>query len=358
MRDEQLKLEIARVHRNNFDVYGAEKVWAQLNREGTRVARCTVERLMRELGLRGAVRGKPVRTTRGEDTTDRPVDLVDRDFNVLAPNRLWVADLTDVRTWSGLVYAAFVADAYSRRIVGWNASRSLKTDLALAALEQAICSRLHESANLGGLVRHSDRGVQYLSIRYTEHLAENALVGSVGSRGDSYDNALAESIIGLYKTEPLRNRGPWTGLDSLELATLEWVDWYNHRRLFRDLGLVPPAEHEATYYAQHPSTTTAKTQTKQPGAIHSTDTEERRELAGLYGQLWLPDPLAWEVREGRPGKERCAYQGKDGYCRCDGKAHRCPLRVGFGLHADVTVTASPEGARSSPHRPLRDPVRQ
>ena len=268
VRDEQLKLEIARVHRNNFDVYGAEKVWAQLNREGTRVARCTVERLMRELGLRGAVRGKPVRTTRGEDTTDRPVDLVDRDFNVLAPNRLWVADLTDVRTWSGLVYAAFVADAYSRRIVGWNASRSLKTDLALAALEQAICSRLHESANLGGLVRHSDRGVQYLSIRYTEHLAENALVGSVGSRGDSYDNALAESIIGLYKTEPLRNRGPWTGLDSLELATLEWVDWYNHRRLFRDLGLVPPAEHEATHYAQHPSTTTAKTQTKQPGAIH------------------------------------------------------------------------------------------
>ena len=264
MRDEQLKLEIARVHRNNFDVYGAEKVWAQLNREGTRVARCTVERLMRELGLRGAVRGKPVRTTRGEDTTDRPVDLVDRDFNVLAPNRLWVADLTDVRTWSGLVCAAFVADAYSRRIVIWNASRSLKTDLALAALEQAICSRLHESANLDGLVHHSDRGVQYLSIRYTEHLAENALVGSVGSRGDSYDNALAESIIGLYKTEPLRNRGPWTGLDSLELATLEWVDWYNHRRLFRDIGLVPPAEHEATYYAQHPSTTTAKTQTKQP----------------------------------------------------------------------------------------------
>ncbi len=264
VRDEQLKPMIARVHAGNYSVYGAEKVWAQLNREGVRVARCTVERLMRELGLRGAVRGKPVRTTRGEGTIDRPLDLVDRQFAVPAPNRLWVADLTYVRTWSGLVYAAFVIDAYSRRIVGWNASRSLKTDLALEALEQAIWARHRETLNLDGLVHHSDRGGQYLSIRYTDRLAENDVAGSVGSRGDSYDNALAESIIGLYKTELIRNRGPWKGLDQLELATLEWVDWYNHRRLYGHLGLIPPAEYEATYYAQHPSVPEADTQAKQP----------------------------------------------------------------------------------------------
>jgi putative transposase len=250
-RDKALKTEIVRVHADNFGVYGAAKVWAQLKREGTQVARCTVERLMRELGLRGAVRGKPVRTTIGDDTADRPRDLVDRQFAAPAPNRLWVADLTYVRTWSGFVYVAFITDVFSRRIVGWQASRSLKTDLALDALEQAIWSRQRDGADLGQLIHHSDRGVQYLSIRYTERLAENGAVNSVGSRGDSYDNALAETINGLYKTELVRNKGPWRGLEDLELATLEWVDWFNHQRLFHDLGRIPPAEFETNHYRQH-----------------------------------------------------------------------------------------------------------
>jgi len=252
VRDEALKPEIARVHANNFGVYGAAKVWAQLNREGIAVARCTVERLMRDLGLRGAVRGKPVRTTFADDTADRPRDLVDRKFTAAGPNRLWVADLTYVRTWSGFVYVAFITDVFSRRIVGWQASRSLKTDLALDALEQAIWSRQRNGANLDQLIHHSDRGVQYLSIRYTERLAENGVVNSVGSRGDSYDNALAETINGLYKTELVRNKGPWRGLDDLELATLEWVDWFNHRRIFHDLGRIPPAEFEDLHYRQQP----------------------------------------------------------------------------------------------------------
>ena len=253
-RDEVLKPEIVRVHRDNFGVYGASKVWAQLNREGTAVARCTTERLMRELGLRGAVRGKPVRTTIADDAADRPRDLVDRKFKAEGPNRVWVADLTYVRTWSGFAYVAFITDVFSRRIVGWQASRSLKTDLALDALEQAIWARQREGADLDQLIHHSDRGVQYLSIRYTERLAEDGLVNSVGSRGDSYDNALAETINGLYKTELVRNKGPWRGLDDLELATLEWVDWFNHRRIFHDLGRIPPAEYEDLHYRQqHPA---------------------------------------------------------------------------------------------------------
>jgi putative transposase len=263
IRDERLCGEIARVHAENFSVYGADKVWAQLNREGVRVARCTVERLMRRLGLRGAVRGKRFRTTIADTAAQRPRDLVDRRFGVSAPNRLWVADLTYVRTWSGFVYVAFVTDAYSRRIVGWQASRSLRTDLALHALEQAIWERRREGANLDGLIHHSDRGVQYLAIRYTERLAANGVVNSVGSRGDSYDNALAESIIGLYKTELVRNRGPWRGLDDLELATLEWVDWFNHRRLFEDHGRIPPAEFEDRYYRQNVSADEAETQTRE-----------------------------------------------------------------------------------------------
>ena len=263
-RDEVLKVEIARVHAENFGVYGAPKIWAQLNREGIPVARCTVERLMRELGLRGAVRGKPRRTTITNDATERPRDLVDRDFSVPAPNRLWVADLTYVRTWSGFVYVAFVTDAYSRRIVGWQASRSLKTDLALHALEQAIWERTRAGRSVDGLVHHSDRGVQYLAIRYTERLAENGVVNSVGSRGDSYDNAMAESIIGLYKTELVRNKGPWRGLDDLELATLEWVDWFNHRRLFHDLGRIPPAEAEDIHYRQQHSAHKAETHITEP----------------------------------------------------------------------------------------------
>jgi len=205
---------------------------------------------MRQTGLRGAVRGKSKRTTVPDESSPRPRDLVDRQFRATEPNRLWVADLTYVRTWSGFVYVAFVTDVLSRRIVGWQASQSLKTDLALHALEQAIRDRTRHGAYLHGLIHHSDRGVQYLAIRYTERLAANGVVNSVGSRGDSYDNAMAETINGLYKTELVRNRGPWRGLEDLELATLEWVDWFNHRRLFGELGHVPPAEFEANHYRQ------------------------------------------------------------------------------------------------------------
>ena len=264
-RDEELKTEITRVWRENFGVYGAPKVWAQLNREGIRVARCTVERLMRHLGLQGAVRGKTKRTTiPADDPASRPADLVDRQFVAAAPNRLWVADLTYVRSWSGFVYVSFITDVFSRRIVGWQASRSLRTDLALNALEQAIWERNRAGVSLDGLIHHSDRGVQYLSIRYTERLAENGVVSSVGSRGDSFDNALAESIIGLYKTELVRNRGPWRGLDDLELATLEWVDWFNHRRLFHELGLIPPAEFEDHHYRQNETDHQVETHTIEP----------------------------------------------------------------------------------------------
>jgi putative transposase len=264
LRDEELKPEIARVHRENFRVYGVDKVWAQLNREGTRVARCTVARLMRELRLRGVVRGKPKFTTIPDAEADRPRDLVDRRFNAGAPNRLWVADLTYVRTWSGFVYVAFITDVYSRMIVGWQASRSLRSDLAWDALEQAIWARSGRGHRLDELVHHSDRGVQYLAIRYTERLAETGAVNSVGSKGDSYDNALAETIIGLYKAELVRNRGPWRGLDDLEYATLEWIDWFNHRRLFEAHGQIPPAEFEENYYRQEGSGQQAETQTKQP----------------------------------------------------------------------------------------------
>jgi putative transposase len=244
VRDAKLKVEIARVHAEHFGVYGARKVWRQLHREGITVARCTVERLMGELHLEGVRRGKPHKTTTPADSSARPADLVERDFSATRPNQLWVADLTYVATWSGFVYVAFVVDAFSRFIVGWQASRSLRTDLALDALEMAIWRR---QAQLEGLVHHSDRGSQYLSIRYTERLAEVGAVTSVGSRGDSFDNALAETIIGLYKTELIRRRGPWKGIDQIEYATLEWVDWFNHRRLLEPIGHVPPAEFEAAY---------------------------------------------------------------------------------------------------------------
>jgi putative transposase len=247
VRDRQLKAEIARVHGEHFGVYGARKVWRQLGREGIRVARCTVERLMGELGLEGVRRGKAHRTTTPEAAAARPADLVERDFSAARPNQLWVADLTYVATWSGFVYVAFVVDAFSRFLVGWQASRSLRTDLALDALEMAIWRR---QAQLDGLVHHSDRGSQYLAIRYTQRLAEAGAVTSVGSRGDSYDNALAETIIGLYKTELIRRRGPWKGMDDVEYATLEWVDWFNHRRLLEPIGYVPPAEFEATFHRE------------------------------------------------------------------------------------------------------------
>jgi putative transposase len=244
VRDTKLKVEIARVHAEHFGVYGARKVWRQLHREGVAVARCTVERLMGELHLEGVRRGKPRRTTTPDAAAPRPADLVERDFSAQRPNQLWVADLTYVATWSGFVYVALVIDAFSRFIVGWQASRSLRTDLALDALEMAIWRR---RGRLEGLVHHSDRGGQYLSIRYTERLAEAGAVTSVGSRGDSYDNALAETIIGLYKTELIRRRGVWKGIDEVEYATLEWADWFNHRRLLEPIGYVPPAEFEAPF---------------------------------------------------------------------------------------------------------------
>ena len=246
-RDGVLAQLIRSVWEESRGVYGAAKVWAQLKREGVRVARCTVERLMRALGLRGVVRGKPaVRTTAGDAASDRPADLVARRFRAEAPNRLWVADLTYVKTHSGWVYVAFVVDVFSRFVVGWQAARSLAADLALDALEMALWAR--RAKRLPGLVHHSDRGGQYLAIRYTERLAEAGIAASVGSRGDSYDNALAESFHGLYKAELIRHRGPWRGLDDVEHATLEYVDWFNHRRLHGELGMIPPAEFEAAYY--------------------------------------------------------------------------------------------------------------
>jgi putative transposase len=244
-RDEELKPDIERVWDEHRRVYGADKVWAQLGREGRPVARCTVERLMRELGLRGVVRGKKVRTTWPDEVSPRPLDLVERQFHATAPNRLWVADLTYVQTHSGWVYVAFVLDVFSRFVVGWQASRSLHADLALDALEMALWRR--RGHQLGGIIHHSDRGVQYLAIRYTERLAEAGAVASVGSRGDSYDNALAESSGGLYKTELIRHRGPWRGLDDVEHATLEYVDWFNHRRLHGELAMLPPSEFESRY---------------------------------------------------------------------------------------------------------------
>jgi putative transposase len=248
LRDAELEQEIRRIYKVNFGVYGARKVWRQLKREGRQVARCTVERLMRERGLRGAVRGRAWKTTFPDLSAPRPADHVERQFCVPAPNRLWVAYLTYVRSWQGMTYAAFVVDAFSRRILGWQTSTSLRTDLALDALEMALWSRQKEK--LAGLVHHSDRGVQYLSIRYTERLSEAGVVTSVGSRGDSYDNALAETVIGLYKTELIRKKGPWKNLEDLEFATLEWVDWFNHRRLLEPLGYAPPVEFENLYYAE------------------------------------------------------------------------------------------------------------
>jgi transposase InsO family protein len=235
---------IQRVWDDNFCVYGARKVWRQLRREKTTIARCTVERLMRQMGLQGAIRGRKFKTTVPDDTAARPEDLVNRTFTATRPNQLWVADLTYVATWRGFVYVAFVIDVFARMIVGWRVSTSLRTDLALDALEQALYAR----PNSNRLVHHSDRGVQYLSIRYTERLAEAGIEPSVGSVGDSYDNALAESVIGLYKTEVIHRRGPWRHGEAVEFATLSWVDWFNTRRLLEPIGHVPPVEYEDMYY--------------------------------------------------------------------------------------------------------------
>jgi putative transposase len=248
-RDAYLRPEIRRVWEANFKVYGARKVWRQLNRDEIEVARCTVERLMRDMGLQGAVRGKKCKTTVADEESARPADLVNRDFTASRPNQLWVADLTYVATWPGFVYVAFVIDVFARMIVGWRASNSLRTDLALDALEQALWAR----GDTDGLVHHSDRGSQYLSIRYTERLAEAGVEPSVGSVGDSYDNAMAETVIGLYKTEVIRRRGPWRNLDAVEFATLEWVHWFNNSRLLEPIGNIPPAEFERLYYQNQES---------------------------------------------------------------------------------------------------------
>jgi len=243
-RDAVLRREIRRVWEANRRVYGARKVWRQLHREGIDAARCTVERLMREMGLQGVVRGRTPRTTIPDKASLRPADLVQRKFTADGPNRLWVADLTYVATWIGFVYVAFVIDVFSRKIVGWRVSRSLRSDLALDALEQALFSRRHT----GNLIHHSDRGVQYVSIRYTERLAEAGIEPSVGSVGDSYDNALAESVIGLYKTEVIYRLGPWRSCEHVEFETLDWVDWFNNRRLLEPIGNIPPVEFEEIYY--------------------------------------------------------------------------------------------------------------
>jgi putative transposase len=248
-RDAFLGREIRRVWNENRMVYGARKVWHQLNRENIPIARCTVERLMGQMGLRGAVRGKRVWTTVSDESAARPADLVERDFTADRPNQLWVADLTYVATWAGFVYVAFVFDVFSRMIVGWRVSRSLRSDLALDALEQALYARPNDE----GLIHHSDRGVQYLSIRYTERLAEAGIESSVGSVGDSYDNAMAETIIGLFKTEVIHRLGPWRGLDQVEMETLVWVDWFNNRRLLEPIGNIPPAEYEELYYRSQES---------------------------------------------------------------------------------------------------------
>jgi putative transposase len=247
-RDEVLKREIRRVFEENFRVYGVRKLWRQLGREGLVVARCTVARLMKAMGLQGAVRGKPVRTTVSDKAVPCPLDRVNRQFRAPQPNVLWVSDFTSVATWTGFVYVAFVIDAFARRIVGWRVSRTAHASFVLDALEQA----LHERRPLrgAGLVHHSDRGVQYVSIKYTERLSEAGIEPSVGSVGDSYDNALAETINGLFKAEVIHRRGPWRSLEAVEFATLEWVNWFNHRRLLEPIGNIPPAEAEARYYEQ------------------------------------------------------------------------------------------------------------
>jgi transposase InsO family protein len=247
-RDATLRIEIQRVYEENFRVYGVRKVWRQLLREGIAVARCTVARLMRRMGLQGVVRGKTVRTTISKAAALCPLDRVNRQFKAPRPNALWVSDFTYVATWAGFVYVAFVIDAFARRIVGWRVSRTAHAGFVLDALEQALHER--QPVRGDGLVHHSDRGVQYVSIKYTERLAEAGIEPSVGSVGDSYDNALAETINGLYKAEVIHRRSPWRSFEAVEFATLEWVAWFNSRRLLEPIGNIPPAEAEAAYYAQ------------------------------------------------------------------------------------------------------------
>jgi transposase InsO family protein len=244
-RDLSLKPEIERVFMENFAVYGHRKVWRQLKREGFDVARCTIERLMQQLGLKGAIRGRPFKTTFSDKSAHCPLDRVKREFHAPAPNQLWLSDFTYVASWTGFAYVAFIIDAFARRIVGWKASRSAHAGFVLDALEQA----LHDRRPVNGLIHHSDRGSQYVSIKYTERLAEAGIEPSVGSAGDSYDNALAETINGLYKAEVIHRQGPWRSFEQVELATLKWVHWFNHKRLLEPIGYITPAEAEANYYA-------------------------------------------------------------------------------------------------------------
>jgi transposase InsO family protein len=247
-RDAMLMPQILRVWEDNMQVYGADKVWRQMNREGVKVARCTIERLMNRLQIQGARRGKSVRTTVPDKAAPCPLDKVNRQFKASRPNELWVSDFTYVSTWQGWLFVAFVIDVFARRIVGWQVSRSMHTEFVLDALEQALYERRPDDSDQ--LIHHSDRGSQYVSIRYTERLAEAGIEPSVGSRGDSYDNALAETINGLYKTELIHRRGPWKTKESLELATLQWVHWFNHHRLLEPIGYIPPVEAEASYWRQ------------------------------------------------------------------------------------------------------------
>ena len=292
-RDAGLMPEIARVFEANFQVYGVRKVWRRLRREGRGVARCTVERLMRTMGLQGVIRGKPIKTTVGDKAAPCPLDHVNRQFKAAGPNVLWVSDFAYVPTWAGFIYVAFVIDAYARRIVGWRASRTAHASFVLDALEQALRER--RPLRRGGLVHHSDRGSQYVSIKCTERLAEAGIEPSVGSVGDSYDNARAETINGLYKAEVIHRHGPWRSFEAVEFATLEWVDWFNHRRLLEPIGNIPPAEAEDRYYAmaQRPAMAAllkpnSLRQTRGGSADHQERAKRRPGVMGqLPGPLWL-----------------------------------------------------------------------
>jgi putative transposase len=285
--DETLRVAIQRVWDDNDRAYGPRKVWMQLRREGYTVARCTVERLMRAMGLRGTSRGRAwIVTTQTDAQAQRPADLVERRFTATRPNQLWVSDFTYVATWRGFVYVAFVIDVFARRIVGWRVSSSLATDFVLDALEQAIYDRV--DASVDTLIHHSDRGTQYVSMRYTTRLAEAAIAPSVGSRGDSYDNALAESIIGLFKTEVIQRKGPWRTLEAVEFATLTWVDWFNTRRLFGPIGYVPPAEYEDQYYNELASRGDAR---RQPDLHHELDGTADERLQDVLRPLHSEAPI-------------------------------------------------------------------
>ncbi|HEU5473302.1 MAG TPA: IS3 family transposase [Actinophytocola sp.] len=286
--------KIEQVHEDNYSVYGARKVWAELHRHGIDVAHCTVERLMRETGLHGLLRDKSPRTTKPAAETGRPADLIERDFTATRPNELWVADLTYVRTTAGWVYAAFVLDVFSRMIVGWQVSTSLYTDLALDALQMAIWRRHAHGHDLAGLVHHSDRGVPYRAIRYTQRLADTGAVASVGSTGYSYDNAMTEAFNSLYKAELVRNKGPWRGLDDLEIATVEYIDWYNNRRLHGELGHIPPAEHEQLHAMTHPVTATLKNQITDSPSNPGLDTMITNTRSAPATRVNEVDHATWE----------------------------------------------------------------